>query len=91
MNQLQLAECVEFEAMSRDKQMNALRRHGVYVGKLKNLGGTKLLYQYRSIYVEVVYKVHRHDIEDVQCFADTDILDLYLTYDNFEKNEEDAD
>lgn len=85
MNELQIAQCVAFEALSREKQMSVLQKDGVYIGKLKEGEGTRLLYQYQAIYVEVEYEVHRKHIKGVRCFADTAILDQYILSEGFDK------
>ncbi|HEY0040994.1 MAG TPA: hypothetical protein VGB71_10040 [Flavisolibacter sp.] len=89
MNELQAALCAAFEAMEQERQMNTLQREGVYIGKVKAGIGTKLLYQYESIYVEVVYAVHRTHIVSVNCFTDTTILDRYLSASDFDMHQPD--
>lgn len=84
MNELQAALCAAFEAMGQESQMNTLQREGVYIGKIKAGTGTRLLYQYDSIYVEVIYAVHRTHIASVNCFSDTAILDRYLSSSDFD-------
>lgn len=84
MNQLQADLCAAFEAMERDSQMDLLQKEGIYIGKLKSSDGTKLLYQYQSIYVEVIYIVHRVHILEVRCFTDTAILDRYFSSSDFD-------
>ncbi|HEV7332269.1 MAG TPA: hypothetical protein VGN63_14625 [Flavisolibacter sp.] len=84
MNEQQTALCLAFEALERDRQMDALQREGVYIGKLKSGEEVKLLYQYQSIYVEVIYAVYRTHITAVHCFTDTRILDLYLSSTDFD-------
>lgn len=87
MNQQQSALCLAFEAMEREEQMDALQREGVYIGKRKEARGTSLLYQYGSIYVRVVYRVHRLQVAAVHCFTDTAILDDYFAADEFSPDE----
>ena len=87
MNEQQSALCLAFEALERDSQMNALQKEGVFIGKLKAGKGVKLLYQYQSIYVEVVYAVYRSHITAVHCFSDTGILDRYLSSSDFDTHE----
>jgi hypothetical protein len=84
MNEMQSALCSAFEAMERSRQMDQLQNEGVYIGKVKAGEGTKLLYQYETIYVEVVYTVHRTHIKEVHCFSDTTILDRYLSSTEFD-------
>ena len=79
MNKLQAAACAGFLALERPEQMDRLQSEGVYIGKLKSGEGTTLLYQYESIYVEVVYSVHRTHVDAVHCFADTVVLDRYFS------------
>jgi hypothetical protein len=86
MNQQQTALCVAFEAMEHDKQMDTLQKEGVYVGKLKEGTGTRLLYQYQTVYVEVIYLVHRLQVAEVHCFTDTGVLDRYLSSPDFDKH-----
>ncbi len=83
MNQQQSALCLAFEAMEREEQMDALQREGVYIGKRKEESGTSLLYQYGSIYVRIVYLVHRLLVAEVNCFTDTAVLDDYFAADEF--------
>lgn len=85
MNELQIAQCSAFEALTREEQMSVLQKDGVYVGKLKDGEGTRLLYQYQAIYVEVKYEVHRKHIREVSCFSDTAILDQYILSEGFDK------
>lgn len=85
MGELQTEQCLAFDALSRDEQMDALQKEGVYIGKLRQGEGTRLLYQYQAIYIEVIYEVHRKYIRDVHCFADTDILDQYIMSDGFDR------
>jgi hypothetical protein len=77
MNEKRAALCVAFDAMERERQMDVLQREGVYIGKLTVGTGTKLLYQYQTIYVEVVYSAHRLHVTEVHCYTDTIILDHY--------------
>ena len=77
MTELQATLCAEFEAMTREEQMDALQKEGVYIGKLKT-DGHRLLYQYGAIYVEIIYTVHRTNIEHMRCHIDTTILDDYF-------------
>lgn len=78
MNKIQAVTCAEFEALDRETQMEQLQQEGIYIGKQNLPKGTALLYQYKTIYVEVRYSRHRSHIEDVNCFMDTGILDKYL-------------
>lgn len=87
MNQQQAALCLAFEALERDRQMDALQHEGVYIGKLKGVKSVKLLYQYQSIYVEVIYTVYRTHITAVHCFTDTGILDFYFSSTDFNMHE----
>lgn len=80
MNNVQAEMCVSFMALPQEQQMQALQKEGVYVGKLAaGDGGTALLYQYHTIYVEVFYSVYRKEVKEVLCFADTTVLDRYLS------------
>ena len=83
MTELQAAMCAEFETMDREQQMDALQKDGVYIGKLKT-DGHRLLYQYHTVYVEIVYSIHRTDIKEIRCLTDTAILDNYLSSDDGE-------
>ena len=85
MSELQIAQCLAFDALSREEQMDVLQKEGVYIGKLKEGEGTRLLYQYQSIYVEVCYEVYRKHIREVHCFVDTAILDRYIMSEGFDK------
>jgi hypothetical protein len=84
MNEQQSALCLAFEALERDNQMDALQKDGVYIGKVRAGKGVKLLYQYQSIYVEVIYTIYRSHVTAVHCFTDTGILDLYLSSSDFD-------
>ena len=84
MNQLQAAVCAAFEALEQNEQMDLLHKEGVYIGKIKSGTGTILLYQYQTVYVEVVYAVHRTHIISVHCFTDTVVLDRYLSSSDFD-------
>lgn len=75
--------------MEQEKQMNTLQQEGVYIGKLKSGIGTRLLYQYDSIYVEVIYAVHRTKVLEVNCFTDTTVLDSYLSASDFDIHQPD--
>jgi hypothetical protein len=79
MSEKQTALCVAFDAMEREKQMDVLQKEGVYIGKLTVGTGTKLLYQYQTIYVEVVYSAHRLHVTEVHCHMDTTVLDRYFS------------
>lgn len=81
MNELQALQCEQFEMMRQEDQLDALRTDGVYIGKLKHENGNRLLYQYRNIYVEVVYLRHRDVVKHVHCYADVAILDSYFSED----------
>jgi hypothetical protein len=87
MDQQQAAFCLAFEALESDRQMDALQKEGVYIGKLKAAKSVKLLYQYQSIYVEVIYAVYRTHITAVHCFTDTVILDQYFSSTDFDTHE----
>ena len=84
MNELQAAVCAAFEALGQNEQMDLLQKEGVYIGKTKSGGDTILLYQYQTVYVEVVYSVHRTHILSVHCFTDTAVLDRYLGSSDFD-------
>lgn len=79
MNKIQAVICAEFEMLERGIQMELLQREGIYIGKQALHSGTMLLYQYKTIYVEIQYSLHRSHIENVNCFTDTGILDKYLS------------
>jgi hypothetical protein len=79
MNEKQAALCVAFDAMERERQMEVLQKDGIYIGKLKAGMGTTLLYQYQTIYVEVVYSAHRLHVTEVHCYTDTTVLDRYFS------------
>jgi hypothetical protein len=87
MNQLQEVQCVAFEAMSLERQMEALQQDGVYIGKRKLSQGTKLLYQWHSIYIEITYSKHRNEVQNVYCFTNTSILDQYLPASDVDEKE----
>lgn len=87
MNKKLVALCMAFDAMEREKQMDVLQKEGVYIGKVKVGTGTKLLYQYQTIYVEVVYSVHRLHVTEVHCYTDTVVLDRYLSSMDFDTAE----
>ncbi|HEY1021394.1 MAG TPA: hypothetical protein VGE06_03740 [Flavisolibacter sp.] len=87
MNEQQTALCLAFDALERERQMDALQKEGVYIGKLKAAKSVKLLYQYQSIYVEVIYTVYRTHITSVHCFTDTAILDQYFSSSDFDTHE----
>jgi len=78
MSNTQETVCQEFEALEREQQMAHLQNDGVYVGKRKTDALVFLLYQYKTIYVEVAYRVYRTEVEGVSCFVSTDVLDQYL-------------
>ena len=87
MNQLKANACTGFLSLSREEQMDQLQSEGIYIGKLNAGESTTLLYQYQTIYVEVVYTVHRTHVESVHCFTDTAILDRYLSSSGFDTHE----
>lgn len=84
MNELQAAVCAAFEALEQNDQMDLLHQEGVYIGKIKSGSGTILLYQYHTVYVEVVYSVHRLHVAEIRCFTDTAVLDRYLSSSDFD-------
>lgn len=86
MTELQAALCAEFEALDQARQMDVLQNDGVYIGKLKS-DGHRLLYQYGTIYVEVVYTVHRREIQQIHCHTDTSVLDDYFSANGDEKSQ----
>jgi hypothetical protein len=84
MDPKQAAVCAAFEALEHNTQMDLLHREGVYIGKIKLDGESILLYQYQSVYVEVVYSVYRQIVKDVRCFTDTAVLDRYILSSDFD-------
>lgn len=78
MTELQAALCTQFEAMPRKQQIDLLQKDGVYIGKQKT-NGHCLLYHYQTIYVEVMYAVHRSEIIELRCLTDMAILDVYFS------------
>ena len=82
----QMAMCAAFEAMDREQQLEVLQKEGVYIGKLKT-GGHRLLYQYKTIYVEIIYTVHRGEVQQIHCHTDTTILDAYFSAESEEHNQ----
>lgn len=69
---------IEFQSLSQDKQINILYRQGVYVGKKKENGITKLLYQLESFYIELIYLKYRRSVHKLHVTDSAAILDPYL-------------
>lgn len=86
MNAMQQTMCETFLGWDTRTQMDVLHKEGVYIGKLKEGGVYRMLYQYQAIYVEVVYASYRKIVETVNCFTEPDVLDRYLASENFDRS-----
>ena len=68
----------EFELLPREEQITILYQYGVYIGKRKTGGLTRLLFQLETFYIEISYTSYRKAIYKIQCSESTTILEPYL-------------
>ena len=68
----------DFEALDVIQQLDYLQQEGVYVGKCKGAGMTRLLYQVDTFYVELFYSKHRLKVERIRCFQSMSLIEPYL-------------
>ena len=68
----------EFQALDVIQQLDYLQQEGVYVGKCKEGGATKLLYQVDTFYVELFYSKHRLEVDRIRCFQSMSLIEPYL-------------
>lgn len=84
MENAQIDECHAFQSLDTLVQMEYLQKDGVYIGKIRKADRILVLYQYHTIYVEIIYTEYRKLVEQVNCYGETRILDQYLSADSFE-------
>ena len=68
----------EFSLLPQYQQLDLLYQEGVFIGKLREEPGYKVLYQFNSFYVEIIYKKYRRVVSRIRCFESTNRLDAYL-------------
>lgn len=68
----------DFKLLTQQEQIEEVYRHGVYIGKRKELARTVLLYQVESFYVELFYTKYRHIVSNIRSSLSTSVLDPYL-------------
>jgi hypothetical protein len=68
----------EFSLLPQYQQLDLLYQEGVFIGKLREEPGYKVLYQFNSFYVEIIYRKYRKIVERIRCFESTNRLDAYL-------------
>lgn len=69
----------EFRLLDRGSQAAHLYDQGTFIGKRRLYGGTAVLYQVESFYVEIRYSHYRHTIAALRSFRSTLPLDPYLS------------
>ncbi len=69
---------IDLSHLTISEQLELLYAEGVYL--LKRKAGTKtvLLYQFRSVYVEIYYIEYRKKVERIHYTEDVAVLDPYL-------------
>ena len=67
----------EFLRLDNIGKSNTLYKEAVYIGKRKLDDAVAVLYQLDFFYVEVIYSKYRYNIDIVECYHSTDILDCY--------------
>ena len=69
---------LKFQSLPQEEQITILYQQGVYIGKKKAAGLTKLLFQFESFYVEITYTFYRQAIYKMRYSDSTAILEPYL-------------
>lgn len=75
----------EFRLLQQHEMIQTLQDGGVYVGKRKQGRNCRLLFQFESFYVEILYFTYRKHIAEIITSASTHILDPYLEQINVEE------
>lgn len=70
----------EFSLLPYSQQLDLLYYEGVFIGKLREDSYYKVLYQFNSFYVEIIYTKYRKVVERTRCFESTGRLDAYLMH-----------
>ncbi|MFC0771316.1 hypothetical protein [Terrimonas alba] len=68
----------EFSLLTQCEQLDLLYKEGTFIGKLREESQYKILYQFNSFYVEIIYKKYRRVVSRIRCFESTNRLDAYL-------------
>ena len=68
----------EFGLLHAQDKINLVYREGVYIGKIKEDDGSRVLYQLNGFYVEISYRKYRHHIRHIRAFTSTFLLEPYL-------------
>lgn len=70
----------DYQILSREEQLQLLYEQGVYIGKRREDGQTRVLYQLEGFYVEIWYRAYRKWVDKIHCFRSTSLLDPYLEF-----------